>query len=340
MSKVMSLNKIIALVCFAALSFSAISFAEDLSSTSGIIKGSFIQPYLAETWTPEDWQSEFKYMLQVKMDQIILQWTSDYNHSKWYYPSILNKDTVKGYDQVQPCLASAQRLNMKVWIGLNNNDQWWIKHANDEKWLNKEFEINISMALELWKLYGNQYGDTIAGFYMTLEMDNVNFLSNEAQNRMAINYKKLCDAIHSNTNKSVMISPFFSAKRGLNAVEYSRMWGKIISVAPIDVIAVQDGVGVKHCRADGTAEWFASMKNAITKNRPETKLWANIETMERKMFHYVPADSKRLARQISEALPYVDNFICFSFNHYQSPHQKQIKGFNEYKKVLEQGGIN
>jgi hypothetical protein len=331
----MSKNKINSFIWSLAI-FSAITFGKDAPSNLGIIKGSFIQPYLVESWEPEDWDSEFGFMLQVKIDQLIWQWTADNNRSKWYYPSVLNNDSVKECNQVQPCLAAAQRLHVKVWIGLNNNNQWWIKHANDEQWLQKEFEFNISMALEIWKLYGSRYSDTIAGFYMPLEMDNVNFLSKKAQNHMALNYKKLCDSIHSNTNKPIMISPYFSAKRGQKALEYSQMWAEILSIAPIDIIAIQDGVGVKHCRPRETAEWFANMQTAISKSRPETKLWANIETMEKKMFHYVPANFERLAEQISAAAPYVDNFVCFSFNHYQSPHQKQFKGFNEYKKLLEQ----
>ncbi len=332
----MSINKIIALSwCLAVCP--TIIFAKDAPSNQGIIKGSFIQPYLVENWGPEDWGAEFDFMLQVKMDQLIWQWTSDNNGGKWYYPSILNNDSVKECNQVQPCLEAAQRLRIKVWIGLNNNNnQWWIKHANNEQWLKKEFEFNISMALELWKLYGSRYGDTIAGFYMPLEMDNVNFISKKTQNRMASNYKKLCDSIHLNTNKPVMISPYFSVKNGLNAFEYGQMWAEILSIASIDVIALQDGVGVKHCTPEQVGEWFAHMQTAIAQSRPETKLWGNIETMERKMFNFAPAHYKRLIEQISAVTPYVNNLVCFSFNHYQSPHQKRFKAFNEYKKLLEQ----
>jgi len=36
-------------------------------------------------------------------------------------------------------------------------------------------------AIELWNRYGAAYGDTIAGFYIPMEVDNDNFATTQAQ---------------------------------------------------------------------------------------------------------------------------------------------------------------
>lgn len=328
-------NKMNLILCCNILA--SIALCDDIKqiSNNSVVSGSFIQPTLVEKWTAKDWEDEFCFMLEVKMDQLIWQWTADSDKNKWYYyPSVLNKNSVEEYNEVQLSLAAAKKLNFKIWIGLSNSNKWWFKHANDERWLQTEFDLNNSIALELWKLYGSRYSDVIAGFYIPLEMDNYNFTSCKVQKRMALHYKKLCDSIHYETNKLVMISPFFSANRGQNASQYGKMWEEILSVAPIDVISLQDGVGVKHCKVEKVSEWFYAIKTAISKSRPETQLWANIETMKKNNFHLSPAGIEKINSQISAEAPYVNNFVCFSFNHYQSPHQKRNKEFKEYKELL------
>jgi len=144
-------------------------------NNTNVWEGSFFQPYLTNSWTATNFATEFQYMKDVKMDHVIWQWTVDSLPSrKWtYYPTTMAGFTqTNSYDAVGTSLAQAQAKGLKVWLGLNWTDDWWSHYANDNVWLTNEFNISKNVAQELWNRYGAQYGSTIAGFYLTMEMDN------------------------------------------------------------------------------------------------------------------------------------------------------------------------
>ena len=43
-----------------------------------------------------------------------------------------------------------------------------------------------------------------------------------------------------------MIAPFFTPKAGLSPSQWQTMWEYVLKRSPIDVLALQDGVGVAH----------------------------------------------------------------------------------------------
>jgi hypothetical protein len=300
-------------------------------NNTNVWQGSFFQPYLTDSWSATNFATEFQYMKDVKMDHVIWQWTVDSLPSrKWtYYPTTMAGFTQHNtYDAVGTSLAQAQAKGLKVWLGLNWTDDWWSHYANDNVWLTNEFTISKNAAQELWNRYGAQYGSTIAGFYLTMEMDNVNFPTQTTQDRMIAVYSDTANYIHATTGKPVMVAPFFNSSTGQNATTYASMWGYIVTNAALDVVAVQDGIGVGHATTANIGAWLSPLRNSIKAARPSTQFWSDLETMNP---DFTPAAVSRVIDQLNAEKAYVDKFTTFSFNHYDSPQQGQTANYNAWK---------
>jgi len=303
-------------------------------NNTNVWQGSFFQPSLTDPWTATNFATEFQYMWDVKMDHAIWQWTADSKDSKpvhmWpYYPTTLAAFHQKNsYDAVGVSLAQAQAKGLKIWLGLNWDDDWWSKYANDNTWLTTQFGYSKQIAQELWNRYGGQYGNTIAGFYLTMEMDNVNFTTTTTQDRMIAVYTDTANYIHTNTGKPVMVAPFFNTSIGQDAQTYANMWGYIVANAPIDVVAVQDGIGVGHSTLANIGSWLSPLRNAIKAARPSTQFWSDLETLNP---DYTTAPVSRVIDQLNAEKAYVDKFTTFSFNHYGSPQQGNKTEYTDWK---------
>jgi hypothetical protein len=164
-----------------------------------------------------------------------------------------------------------------------------------------------------------------------MEIDNVAFNSSIAQERMSVAYTDLANYIHSTTGKAVMVAPYFieNDRNGLTPSKYASMWGKILVSAPIDVIALQDGIGAGNSSIRTVAQWFSAMRTSIKKTRPTTQFWSDLETMTT---NYTPASVSRVLQQLAVEKPYVDKFTTFSFNHYDSPQQGYTSNYNAWKR--------
>jgi hypothetical protein len=300
------------------------------ANNTNIIQGSYFQPDLVADWSPTQFANEFQYMNNVKMDHAIWQWTVDSTagHNWTYYPT-----KMRGFkqhnstDAVGRSLAQAQAKGLKVWLGLNWSDEWWTKGANDPTWLNNQFAISKNVASELWSRYGSQYGGTIAGFYLTMEVDNASFDAT-GQDRMATVYASVANYVHSSTGKKVMVAPYFLDNAGLNPTQYGAMWGNIMTKAPIDVVAVQDGIGTGHSTLADVASWLQPLRDAVKAARPATEFWSDLETLNP---DFSPAPVSRVIDQMTTERPYVDKFTSFSFNHYDSPQQGHTTEYDAWK---------
>lgn len=297
------------------------------------LDGSFFQPDLVVNWDASDFSAEYDVMKDVDMDHVIWQWTVDSKRKQAYYPTeIPGISAISTNDLVETSLKEAKKQGIKVWLGLNSNDDWSKYYANNEKWLTTEVSLSKAIAQELWSRYGAKYGDTIAGFYLPMEVDNVHFQNKEKQKRIAEAYLQITEEIHHMAKKPVMIAPFFNQKKGLDASKYADMWGNILRVAPIDVIALQDGIGCDHASVDTIGKWLSVLEKKMKEVRPATELWSDLETYSS---GFVSAPIERVIRQVNAERNYVKKFTSFSFNHYDSPNNGQFEEFYQYKQYVD-----
>jgi hypothetical protein len=298
-----------------------------------ILSGSFFQPSLVTNWTESDFAAEYDAMQEVSMNHIIWQWTVDTKAKQACYPTALpGYSLIFREDMVKTSLVQAEKKGIKIWLGLTANEDWFRYYANDEKWLTGEVSLNKKVVQELWQRYGDNYGDTIAGFYIWLEVDNVHFQNSVKQKRIAMAYKEIAGEVHRNTGKPVMIAPFFAPDSGQDAVTYASMWGTILSTAPLDIIALQDGFGGGQVSVTEIRNRLAALKRKITEVRPQTELWSDLETFTPS---FSPAPISRVISQINAERGFVSNFTSFSFNHYDSPNNGHMLPYLQYKNYVE-----
>lgn len=325
----LSLVLVISAVALAA----PVAVPNSSNAKSQILAGSFFQPSLVANWHESEFAAEYEAMKAVGMDHIIWQWTVDTKAKEACYPTALpGYSQIFREDMVNLSLAEADKLGIKVWLGLTANDDWFRYYANDEKWLTQEAGLNKKVIEELWQRYSGRYGDTIAGFYIWLEADNVHFQNSVRQNRLAMTYKEIAETAHHTTGKPVMIAPYFTQGRGQDAAEYAAMWGKVLKTAPIDIIALQDGFGGGRVSTADIGNWLGALQGEIIKVRPQTELWSDLETFTP---DYSSAPISRVISQIRAEHKFVSKFTSFSFNHYNSPNNRHGLLYFQYKKYVD-----
>jgi hypothetical protein len=96
------------------------------------------------------------------------------------------------------------------------------------------------------------------------------------------------------------------------------MWAAILPAAPIDAIALQDGVGAGHASAEQLPAWFAATAAAIKTSGVDTELWATTETFTP---GFGSMDIGSVVDDMVAVQPYVSRYWGFSYDHYQSPQQ-------------------
>lgn len=295
------------------------------------LRGSFLQPGLGDAWTLPQWQKEFSYMKRAGIDQMVIQWTADSKYKTTIYPSGLAgyKQNTK-HDVVERALQAADANGAHIYLGLQNNDDWWNHYANDGPWLKNEAKIANALADDLWKKYGHH--PSLAGWYLVFELDNWNESTRSDWNRLVDFFQTTGNHLHKLTPcKPVMTAPFFNPSGGLSSAQWQAMWEYILSSSPLDILAQQDGVGVGHATTKQLPEWFQAVRDAIQQARPQMQFWVDSETFngagEPMVIHKLVNDMKAVQ-------PYVTNYLSFSFDHYISPQQVNPLYYKTYLQYL------
>ena len=299
------------------------------------LRGSFLQPALGDAWTLKQWHDEFHYMRGAGLDQMVIQWTADSKNMTTIYPSGLAgymQDTQ--HDVVERALQAADASGAQVYLGLQINDDWWSKYLSDKSWLQNEAKVANALGNDLWKRYGRH--PSLTGWYLGFEVDNVESTSVEWNNLVAF-YRTVGNHLHKLTpGKPIVISPFFSAKADLSPSQWQTMWEYVLKRSPIDVLALQDGVGVEHASKTQLPEWFSAVKNAIQNARPQTQFWVDTETFN---LDSEPMPIRSMVNDMCAVQPYVTGYLSFSFNHYLSPQQVNPLYYQTYLDYLATGKV-
>jgi len=299
------------------------------------LRGSFLQPALGDSWTLEQWRDEFHYMREARLDQMVIQWTADSKEKTTIYPSgVANYTQNTEHDVVERALDAADASGAQVYLGLQINDDWWTKYLTDRPWLKNEAKVANVLADDLWKRY-RRHG-SLTGWYLAFEVYNVKSTPAEWDNLVAF-YRTVGNHLHQLTpSKPIVISPFFITKGNLSPSEWQTMWEYILKRSPLDVVALQDGVGGANATRAQLPEWFSVVRNAIQDSRPRMEFWANTETFTS---GYEPRPIRSIVNDMCAVQLYVSSYLSFSFNHYMSPQQVNPLYYQTYLDYLATGKV-
>jgi hypothetical protein len=301
---------------------SSLAGAPRMPQSTMYMSGTFIQEYLVKDWEDYKWQSEYRYMKELGMTYLIFGSTADSKaHQTWYPTKLRGYRQAKGYkDPVDSCLRNAEKMGIKVFLGLNFNADWWAKAANDPTWLYAQMDEGNRIADELYARYKAKYPKAFHGWYWVWEVDNLNYNQPAQKQTLAKALEINVSHLHRiNRDMPVMLCPFMNYRVGVNANGYRDLWKYVFantSLGKGDIFCPQDCVGAGGLTLDKLAEWFAALKQAVD-SKPGLRFWVDTETFDQT--DWTSGTMDRLVQQLRLVRPYVDTAITFAWSHYYSP---------------------
>ena len=176
------------------------------------------------------------------------------------------------------------------------------------------------VADEIYARYYPAYPDTLAGWYINWEMDNGSgYNTDEFQKQNMIDALNAVSVhLHSlNPALKTSIAPYFNARTGLLPDAWGPFWQQVLSRADIDILMLQDGVGVGHAAVEDLPVWFEAVCGGV--HAAGKECWDDLENFTGASAVNHPAPIERLILQHQAAAPYVDKIVTFSFNVAMSP---------------------
>lgn len=318
--------RILRVVALAALVSALIVVPATAASASGCtatprFSGTFIQPALIDDWTDLELDDELEVLDEACIDTQILQWTADSKAGTAIYDTGLDGVTQStSTDVIDRLLETAEDWDKSVFVGLQVNPDWFAVSADDQAWLDTEAEFAKDLADELFDWYGAY--DSFDGWYLPFEMDNLNFPTSTEWNRMADFYNDVIGHLHTiSPGFPVMVAPFYNDGLGGTQTpgQWQTMWESILAGSPIDIIALQDGVGAGHASVGDLADWFEATRDAIDAVRPATLLYSDAETFVFGPSGLQPMAVSGFVADMEAVETYIDGYFAFAYDHYQSP---------------------
>ncbi|MFA7099804.1 MAG: DUF4434 domain-containing protein [Eubacteriales bacterium] len=283
------------------------------------VTGSFIQLWAFSSYTENKWQKHFDYLKEAGIDTVIIQATCSSVGGKAtssYFPLSGEIPKTQGYTQqnlIEPILKVCAEKGIKVFLGLNNPEEWFSKVFTVWDWCVSEGAFGVSAARELYGLYKEKYPDTLYGWYFVPEYYNGIGTPDKAADFLNI-YLDGLTAI--NPSMPLMLSPFL---RSFVSPEETRdEWAQIFSASrfrPGDIFCCQDSVGGGGIILNHLDGYFKALKEAVD-TKPGLAFWANNEDFTSTA---KPAPLDRFVKQMEIASEYVEGFVTFAYSHYYSP---------------------
>lgn len=331
--------------------------------TEPVFTGTFLQSWLGSQWSDEQWESEIDEMKRDGIEYLIIQSVADKTMKsaggEWtvYYDIDLPEfeDATRGSNIVEATLKACKGTGIKVYIGLSLFDDFWYTGGFSSQY-DECCKVAASLVEDIYKRYGEEYKDTLCGFYFTPEFSNIIWESASAS--------KLADGVNVIIDKMnevcpglpLVMSPFYTNYVSLGTFDALSFWTRLVSRIKFrdgDIIAPQDAVGAAFTEIDELEKNWKLYRSVIDNADVDIKLWANCESFklarEKTIISgiglpaatentiSVPVTMDRFAYQLDVASRYCDNIITFSYNHYLSPNQVDSRFIEAYRKYIENG---
>lgn len=309
--------------------------------------GSFMQPGTFAKYTLKRMKEHLSYMREVGIDIIILQWSfenvGDKVSNVYYADSFDSADKHGTYNNsgknlVETLLQAAEELDMKVFLGINNNDEWWQKAVNDKAWLTSQIEVGMEGAKQIYDAYKNKYPNALHGWYFVFEYYNFKANTTQVDNAAYLLNGFLDGLKELDDSMPLMLSPFVSSGNS-TAAEAGDMWEKVFAKANFregDIFCCQDSVGAGHISIDQLDDYYRELKEAVDKEKG-LHFWANNEDFTQSNWSTAPLN--RFVRQMEIAAKYVEEHVTFAYSHYQNPDLGKAGYHAAYKEYFETGKI-
>ncbi len=312
-----------------------------------VLCGSFMQPGAFKGHSLSRMKEHLGYMLDVGIDTLILQWsfvTEGDKVSSVFYESSFGADKkAASYDEsgkmlLDTILSAAEELGVKVFIGLNENPEWWNKYVTDKAWLTDQAELGIEGAKQIYDTYKSKYPNAVHGWYFVFEFSNINATDAMLDNASYLLRTYRNGLYDIDPEMPMMLSPFVTAS-GPSPEKTGEMWEKVFAKAdfrPGDIFCCQDSVGAGHITMDMLDDFYREIKEAVD-TVEGFRFWANNEDFTQSDWTTAPLN--RFVEQMNISAKYVEAHVTFAYSHYQNPDMGKEGQHLAYKTYYETGKI-
>ena len=277
-------------------------------STTPFIKGTFVYFGGKDDWDFNKWDAHMKEMKEIGIETLIIQYSA-YNESLWCN-SENNYSSSKHVYALPTLLKAAGSNQMSVYVGLYFNEEFWSNTTNEEI-LNIHAQRSINLAKEIW----DQYRDytSFKGWYICHEPapyyysneDNFKILKNSLVNPIADYCKSISDL-------PVAIAPFFNYNLSSSSVFSTFM--KRLGSCNLDIIIVQDGIGVDHCTLNELEEYYAAGNRGLYEDGNfKGAFWADIETFTQLPDSFIPESFDIVQQKLEIVDDHVSNIVIYQY---------------------------
>jgi hypothetical protein len=292
------------------------SFWHPSDPQSRRIDGTFLQLLKPHTqWSDQEWRNLFATFRRLHIVEIIVQWSALQDASFHEGES----------SPVATILRLADENQMRVTVGLAFDPAYW-RHVDTaltdrQTYLDTALSRSLALAETVAPLLHRH--PSFRGWYISEEIDDKNWVKDEARALMTDYIRKLSDRLHGLLPRSsVSLSGFADGQTSAAKVE--TLWSELFA-AGIDIALFQDGVGARKLTVAQLPGYFDAVAHAARKHRrefwPVVELYTEIPSAAGRPdeFHAVAADLTRVCAQISVAAAYGGKIVGFAVPNYLSP---------------------
>jgi hypothetical protein len=312
------------------------------AETSPRLDGTFIQLSAAHgTWTETQWEDLFRDLRRLRLTRIVVQWSMAGDTA--FYESAVYATVPK--PPLETILRLAEESGMGVLVGLAHDPAFWERIDGEpplvEAYLARLRGRSLSVARELAPRLGGSAA--FAGWYLSEEVDDFNWLEPRRRRSMAAHLKEQADALHALTpGRSVAVSGYSGAN--CDPIALAALWRDLLEVSSLDLLLFQDGVGALNLDVEHVPEYLEALKGAL--RDVDTRLAVIVEVfrqtggppLDEGEFRAEPASLDRVRRQLMAAGSDVEGRYAFSVPDYMRPSlgPRAAELFGGYLRLVEQ----
>ncbi len=302
-------------------------------------------------FTDEDWKREIRMMKDLGMTYIIITHTVSSELKTTVYPN----PAMEGYEQasgiahgygsedpIKAIMEEADALGMQVMIGGSINFNWYnnIGTTKQEKydWIDAEAEIGKQTYRDLYAKYGGH--SSFIGFYLSNETCDYWISEGQWEYARRLYGSQSLDIREYAPSAKVMISPavWQTSSPAAYAADMFKMIGNGSGRPIVDIVAMQDGIGVGHVGHPPDYDKYEETLMAISKVVREAgaEFWNDTEIF--KMPEYSAMNINWMEKSLNLEAKYSNVNIVFDITHYLNPLRiggGSTHAYQQYKRYYE-----
>jgi hypothetical protein len=287
--------------------------------------GTFLQPRLDQRWTGDALRDLFLDFRRLGLSRVVVQWTVA--GTRAFYPSATFQPVPD--PPLEPLLELADEFGISVRLGLAHDPAFWEntrlqKPPGDiEAYLQLQRSRSINVLRELQPIAIRHR--SFDGWFLTEEIDDVNWLSPERRALLHAYFKDLRQTVRlQGPQATVAVSGFSNAYCDPATLE--AFWRELLAETGVDLVYFQDGIGVHKLELPHLAMYLDAMRRAALGAGHDLSVVVEVfdqvggPPVSEGSFRAVPAGIDRIVRQLAlAAAASTSGIFAFSVPDYMTP---------------------